>query len=62
MKLSCLPVSFFSDIIEGRMTLGEWARIGASLGLDAVDFSIPSSCPTAPQRRWPPSGGRSKRR
>lgn len=40
MKLSCLPVSFFSDIIQGRMTLGEWARMGASLGLDAIDFSI----------------------
>jgi sugar phosphate isomerase/epimerase len=40
MKLSCLPVSFFSDIIDGRMSVFEWARMGASLGLDAVDLSI----------------------
>ncbi len=40
MKLSCLPVSFFDDIIAGRMTVAEWARMGASLGLDAVDLSI----------------------
>jgi sugar phosphate isomerase/epimerase len=40
MQLSCLPVSFFSDIIEGRMTVGEWAGLGASLGLDAIDLSI----------------------
>lgn len=40
MQLSCLPVSFFSDIIAGRMTVGEWARMGASLGLDGIDLSI----------------------
>lgn len=40
MKLSCLPVSFFADIIEGRMSIVDWARMGASLGLDAVDLSI----------------------
>jgi sugar phosphate isomerase/epimerase len=40
MKLSCLPVSFFNDIIEGRMSVGEWACIGASLGLDGIDLSI----------------------
>jgi sugar phosphate isomerase/epimerase len=40
MKLSCLPVSFFSDIIEGRMSIFEWARMGASTGLDAIDISI----------------------
>ncbi len=40
MKLSCLPVSFFDDIISGRMTIGEWARMGAELGLDAIDLSI----------------------
>ena len=37
MKLSCLPVSFYSDIIAGRMSLGEWARMGVELGLDAVN-------------------------
>jgi sugar phosphate isomerase/epimerase len=35
-----LPVSFFSDIIEGRMTVGEWARMAAEIGLDAIDLSI----------------------
>jgi sugar phosphate isomerase/epimerase len=40
MKLSCLPVSFYGDIIGGQMSLGEWARMGAELGLNAVDVSI----------------------
>jgi sugar phosphate isomerase/epimerase len=40
MKLSCLPVSFYPDLIAGRMSLGAWARMGRELGLDAVDASI----------------------
>jgi sugar phosphate isomerase/epimerase len=40
MKLSCLPVSFFPDILEGRMPVAEWARMGAEVGLDAIDLSI----------------------
>jgi sugar phosphate isomerase/epimerase len=40
MKLSCLPVSFFDEIISGRMSVGNWARMGAELGLDAIDLSI----------------------
>jgi sugar phosphate isomerase/epimerase len=40
MKLSCLPVSFFSEIIDGRMGVQDWAHMGASLGLDAIDLSI----------------------
>ena len=40
MQLSCLPVSFFSDIIEGRMSVPAWAQMGAELGLDGVDLSI----------------------
>ncbi len=40
MKLSCLPVSFFDEIISGRMTVGDWARMGAEIGLDAIDLSI----------------------
>ncbi len=40
MKLSCLPVSFFDDIISGKMTVGDWARMGCELGLDAIDLSI----------------------
>jgi sugar phosphate isomerase/epimerase len=50
MKLSCLPVSFFPDIIAGRMTLAQWAHLGADLGLDAVDVSIlffPDRAPAA---------------
>ena len=40
MRLSCLPVSFFAEIIDGRMPVAEWARIGQVLGLDAIDLSI----------------------
>jgi len=40
MKLSCLPVSFFADITAGKLTVADWARMGASLNLDAVDLSI----------------------
>lgn len=40
MKLSCLPVSFFSAIVDGQMSVAEWARMGAELKLDAVDLSI----------------------
>jgi sugar phosphate isomerase/epimerase len=40
MKLSCLPVSFFNDITSGKMSVAEWARLGAELKLDAVDLSI----------------------
>jgi sugar phosphate isomerase/epimerase len=53
MKLSCLPVSFFSEIINGRMSLREWARVGSSLGLDAIDLSIlftPDHSPAALKR------------
>lgn len=40
MQLSCLPVSFFDEIIQGRMSVGDWARLGKNLGLDAIDISI----------------------
>ena len=40
MKLSCLPVSFFPEITSGKMGVAEWARMGAELGLDAIDLSI----------------------
>jgi sugar phosphate isomerase/epimerase len=33
-------VSFYPDLIAGRLSLGAWARIGRELGLDAVDASI----------------------
>ena len=40
MKLSCLPVSFFKDIIGGSMSVKDWARMGQEIGLDAIDLSI----------------------
>jgi len=40
MKLSCLPVSYFAQIVEGRMSLGDWAREGHELGLQAIDISV----------------------
>ncbi len=40
MKLSCLPVSFFSEIIDGSMPVEEWAAMGESLGLEGIDLSI----------------------
>ncbi len=40
MRLSCLPVSFFDEIVSGRMPVAEWAAMGAGLGLDAIDLSI----------------------
>lgn len=40
MKLSCLPVSLFPEIISGEMDLYEWTDFAHQAGLDAVDFSI----------------------
>lgn len=40
MQLSCLPVSFFKDILEGRMSVAEWAQVAARYRLDAIDVSI----------------------
>lgn len=40
MKLSVLPVSYFKPILSGEKTLGDWAREGAELGLDAIDITI----------------------
>ncbi len=40
MKVSSLPVSLFPQIIGGSMQIGEWARLGAELALDAIDLSI----------------------
>ena len=39
MKLSCLPVSLYADLSAGRLTLGDWCRRAAALGLDAADVS-----------------------
>ncbi len=40
MKLSCLPVSYFRLIREGKLTIEQWASQAAALGLDAIDLSI----------------------
>jgi len=40
VKLSCLPVSYFGKILTGGMSIGQWAREAAEIGLDAIDLSI----------------------
>ena len=40
MKISCLPVSLFPLILEGSMTIKEWAAEAKECGLDAIDISI----------------------
>ena len=40
MRISCLPVSFFDDILKGAMTIKEWASLGREAGLDAIDLNI----------------------
>ena len=40
MKLSCIPVSLFKEIIGGSMSIVEWAQVGKEVGLDAIDVSI----------------------
>lgn len=39
MKLSCLPVSFYKEMMEGQMSIVDWARIALDVGLDAIDLS-----------------------
>ena len=40
MKVSCLPVSYFPQILGGQMSVSEWAREAVEAGLDAIDLSI----------------------
>ena len=40
MRLSCLPVSYFRDIIDGHMSIKDWALEGARTGLDGIDLSV----------------------
>ncbi len=37
MRLSCIPVSFFGAISQGRMTLAEWVDFAVELGLEGVE-------------------------
>ncbi|MGW8250064.1 MAG: sugar phosphate isomerase/epimerase family protein [Anaerolineales bacterium] len=38
--MSCLPVSFFSEIIDGQMSVLDWATMASAAGLDGLDISI----------------------
>jgi sugar phosphate isomerase/epimerase len=40
MELSCLPVSLFPQFFSGELSIAEWARLGSTLGLEAIDISI----------------------
>jgi sugar phosphate isomerase/epimerase len=40
LRISCLPVSLFSAIIERQMSLPDWAEQGKRLGLDGIDISL----------------------
>ena len=39
-KLSCLPVSYFSKIISGDMSILSWLQEASDLGFDGADLSI----------------------
>lgn len=38
-KISCLPVSLYREFFSGSRTIPEWSRLGANLGLNAVDIN-----------------------
>lgn len=40
VKISCLPVSLFSQIIEGKISLSEWIDIASDCNLNGFDVSI----------------------
>lgn len=40
MKISCLSVSLFPLILEGKMTIPEYARLCKTLGLDGFDLGM----------------------
>ena len=42
MKVSCIPICFFDDIVHtGKMSLGEWIRMAADIGLDGIEVYRP---------------------
>ena len=48
-RLSCLPVSLYTDIGAGRMTLADWFQRAAALGLDGADISAINLTSHAPR-------------
>lgn len=40
IKISCLPVSLFSQIVEGKISLSEWIDMAYDCNLDGADISI----------------------
>lgn len=40
MKVSCLPVSLFPDIISGRMSIQDWCKASKTCNLDGIDISM----------------------
>jgi len=40
MKVSCLPVSLFSDFVQGRISLKDWVEAQERMGLDGIDISV----------------------
>lgn len=38
MRLSCVPATYFMDLVHGRMSMETWIDLAASLGLDGLDF------------------------
>ena len=40
MQMSCLPVSLYANLSAGRITLDDWFRFAAELGLDGTDVSV----------------------
>ncbi len=42
MKVSCIPICFFEDIIHtGKMPLSDWINMAAEVGLDGIEFYRP---------------------
>lgn len=39
MKLSILPVSLFGEILDGKMSIAQWARLAQDSGADGYDVS-----------------------
>jgi len=40
LKISCLPVSLYNEIINDSIYVKDWARIAKNIGLDAIDLSM----------------------